>query len=158
MNLKKICWHLPVKTVSEINSSEHWTKKSKRHRQQQFFVRSLFNHEAQEIKLPCKVHLTRLSPCLMDEDNLPTSMKYIKDEIAAQLVPEKVAYYRRKSRLIANKGHADNDSRVTWTYGQEKAKSLAVRIEICFQDDKSSAPELAPSTEDFLIEFQPEIF
>jgi hypothetical protein len=153
--MKKIEWMLPIKTVSEINSSEHWRVKNKRHKQQQFFVRSLFNHEAQEIKLPCNVKLTRLSPCLMDDDNLPTSMKYIKDEIAAQLVPEKVAYYRRKGRLISNKGHADNDSRISWGYGQEKSKRQAVRIEICFEDSPSSTPELAPSNEGSLIEFQP---
>ena len=36
--MKKITWNLRIKTVSEANCTQHWTKKSKRHKLQQFFI------------------------------------------------------------------------------------------------------------------------
>lgn len=126
-----IRWEIPIKTVSESNSSEPWRVKSQRHRQQQFFVRSIFNAEAQEIPLPCIVTLTRVSPRFLDDDdNLPIAFKWIKDEIGACILPDKVYYYKRAGKLIANKGHADSDSRIKWKYAQEKGKKMGIRIEI----------------------------
>lgn len=128
----KITWELPLKTVSESNSSEHWTKSSKRHRIQQFFVRNLFSKEESEVPIPCIVTLTRLSPRMLDaEENLPMAFKWIKDEIGACLFPEKVVVYKNKSGKISkNKGHADSSSLVTWKYSQEKNKKMGIRIEI----------------------------
>lgn len=126
-----ICWILPIKTVSEANSSEHWSKKAKRHKRQQFLVRYMFNKETEKIRLPCTVTLTRLSPRTLDTDNLQTSMKYIRDEISELLIPEKAgAYITRKGTVKRKKGHADNDPRISWCYAQEKWKVLAVKIQI----------------------------
>jgi len=128
-----ISWILPIKTVSEINSSEHWSKKSKRHKIQQFFVRYLFSRESNKIELPCTIRLTRLSPRLLDDDNLPTSMKYVRDEISEILIPEKVGWYKtRTGKLKKLKGRADDDPRILWKYSQEKWPTQAVRIEIIF--------------------------
>lgn len=125
-----IKWELPLKTVSESNTSEHWTMKSKRHKQQQFFIRSLFSHEAQTIPIPCEIKLTRISPRFLDcEENLPMAFKWIKDEIGACLFPKKVVTYQKKGGgYVRNKGHADSDPRVTWKYAQEKGK-MGIRIE-----------------------------
>lgn len=127
-----IRWELPLKTVSESNRSEHWTKSSKRHKQQQFFIRSLFNHEAQEIPMPCVITLTRLSSRMLDaEENLPMAFKWIKDEIGACLFPEKVViYHKGGGKFVKNKGHADSSPLVTWKYSQEKSKIMGIRIEI----------------------------
>ena len=127
-----IRWELPLKTVSESNRSEHWTKSSKRHKQQQFFIRSLFNHEAQEIPMPCVITLTRLSPRMLDaEENLPMAFKWIKDEIGACLFPEKVVvYHKGRGKFVKNKGHADSSPLVQWKYSQEKSKIMGIRIEI----------------------------
>lgn len=118
--------------MSESNCSEHWTKKSKRHSYQQFFVRSLFNREKKPIPLPCLITLTRISQRFLDEeDNLPISFKWIKDEIGACMFPEKVVVYKMKSGAYAkNKGHTDSDSRIKWKYAQEKGTRLGIRIEI----------------------------
>lgn len=136
-----IVWSLPLKTVSEINNvkvkskdgksrSEHWTEKSKRHKQQQFFIRSLFNHEGIEIKLPCTVKLIRISPRLLDDDNLRSAFKWIRDELSECLIPEKVkAYVTKKGKMALIKGRADDDPRITWIYDQEKGKQ-GIRIEI----------------------------
>lgn len=131
MGTEKITWELPLKTISESNRSEHWTKSSKRHRLQQFFIRALFNQETKEIPIPCTVTMTRIGPRFLDcEDNLPMAFKWIKDEIGACLFPEKVVSYKKKSGIYArNKGHADSDERVKWKYSQEKSPRHGIRIE-----------------------------
>ena len=121
---------VPIKTVSEANNQEHWTKKSKRHSQQQFFVRHALKKNNIKINLPCSIKLTRLAPRILDDDNLPVSMKYIRDEIAAYIFPEKVITYKRNGKTYSNKGNADSDPQVTWLYSQEKLWNYSVRIEI----------------------------
>lgn len=132
---KTITWILPIKTVSEINCSQHWTKKHKRHKQQQFFVRCLFRKETNEIKLPCAIKLTRLSPKLLDPDNMPTSMKYVQDEIAEQLTGKGGFYVTKSGKVRSIKGHADGDKRLSWSYDQEKYPMQAVKIEISYDDN-----------------------
>lgn len=129
--LNKVIWELPLRTVSESNKSEHWTISSKRHRQQQWFIRILYGKEGSKIKLPCICTMIRLSSRLLDEeDNLRMAFKWIKDEIGACLLPDKVFSYKKKSGATAtNKGHADSSPLITWKYGQEKSKLIGIRIE-----------------------------
>lgn len=124
--------YLPLKTVSEANSNEHWTIKRKRHRSQQFFVRALFNNQARVVQPPCEITLTRVAARLLDaEENLPMAFKWIKDEIGACLFPEKVVCYINKNgKQTKNKGHADSDPMIKWKYAQEKGKIMGIRIEI----------------------------
>ncbi len=79
---------------------------------------------------------------MLDDDNVPVSMKWIRDEIGAQLFPAKVVKYqgKTKGKLVKNKGHADSDPRVTWKYAQEKGTIQGIRIEI------SAAPVALPDT------------
>jgi len=130
--MNKIVWQLPLRTCDETNAYEHRAVKTRRHRQQQFFIRQLFLHESRPIELPCTVKMVRLSPGTMDEeDNLRMAFKWIKDEIGACLCPSKsVVYVTKKGKTRENKGHADGDKRIKWEYGQEKARTLSVRIEI----------------------------
>lgn len=130
--MKKISWILPIKTVSESNISEHWTKRRKRHRQQQFFVRELFLHEEKEIPIPCTVNLIRLAPRFLDkDDNLRVSFKWIKDEISECIFPEKKrAYIAKNGKIREIKGRLDDNPLITWSYDQEKSRNMAVRIEI----------------------------
>ncbi len=127
-----ICWEIPLKTISESNTKEHWTKSSKRHKGQQFFVRHLFSAEKKKIPMPCEITLTRISTRFLDaEENLPMAFKWIKDEIGACNFPEKVVtYITKKGKSAKNKGHADSDPNVTWKYAQEKGKIHGIRIEI----------------------------
>ena len=130
--METISFTLPIKTVSEINSTEHWRIKHKRHKIQQFFVRRYFVQNKIKVDLPCTITLTRLSPRFLDDDNLPTSMKYFRDQISEEITGKGGYYITRKKLVKAIKGHADNDRRMTWVYAQEKAKTQAVRIEISF--------------------------
>lgn len=136
--MSKIIWEIPLKTVSEANSSEHWTVSSKRHRQQQFFVRALFHGHPKPILPPCKITLTRINSRSLDEDdNLPMAFKWIKDEISECIFPEKRRFYVKKGKACPIKGRADDDYRLKWVYAQEKGKQ-GIRIEIePLQDDLS---------------------
>lgn len=64
--------------------------------------------------------MTRIAPRKLDDDNLPVSMKWIRDEIANMLIPGKAL------------GQADSDHGIKWTYAQEKGKpkEYAVRIDV----------------------------
>lgn len=110
-------WELPIKTVSEANISEHWTKSSKRHNSQAFSIRYWFKNASPKFNLPLAITLTRLSPRKLDSDNLVIAFKWIKDAIADQIFPGLAA------------GRADDSPELTWHYKQENAKSYGIRIE-----------------------------
>jgi hypothetical protein len=120
-----------IKTVSEANCSEHYFAKSKRHRMQQFLIRSLFNQQTEKIILPCCVKMIRISPRFLDKDeNLPMAFKWIKDEISLCLIPNKrVIYFDKKGKIRELKGLLDSDLRIKWEYDQEKGP-FSIRIEI----------------------------
>jgi|SRR3974390_139624 len=128
--MDKIIWDLPIKTCDETNAYENPHMKTRRHKQQQFFIRQLFNREARDVPLPCSITFVRLGPKEMDEeDNLRMSFKWIKDQVGACIFPEKsVVYVTKKGKVRENKGHADSDPRIKWLYRQEKSPRLGIRI------------------------------
>ena len=112
---------IPVKTVSEANISEHWTKRSKRHSMQKMAVTSFLRADSPNIKPPCTIKLTRIAPRQLDRhENLPCSFKYIVDAICEYIHPGKAA------------GRADDDPNIKIEYAQEKGapKTYEIRIEI----------------------------
>jgi hypothetical protein len=141
-----IRWEVPMKTVSESNGgakksvcrngktyykNEHWTDKHKRHKAQQFVITMLFLKENIRINPPCLVTLTRLAPRQLDDDNLRGCLKWVRDEISEQILPEYRNYYinkHGKAQRVA--GRADADPRIEWAYKQEKAPKMGIRIEI----------------------------
>lgn len=134
----KIEFEVAIKTVSEANCSEHWTKKAKRRKQQHFFVRQAFNLSSQNMNLSSQnmnfgftVTLTRLSPRFLDDDNLISAFKGIRDELAECLIPESSkSYLTHKGTFKAIKGRADGDSRIKWCYAQEKRSKQGIRVKI----------------------------
>lgn len=130
INADKIQWYLPIKTVSEANCSEHWTKKAKRHKSQQFFIRQLYAKNKQEITLPCVVTLTRLSPRFLDSDNLQISLKWIRDELSDLLTDNVKFYINKKGRAQRIAGRSDSDPRIKWEYAQEPSKQAGIAIVI----------------------------
>ncbi len=110
---------IEMKTVSESNCSEHWSKKYKRHQSQKSLIRFAFSEFKNEFIFPCHVKLTRISPRELDAmDNLPMSFKWITDSVAEMLTN------------IFVPGRADGDKRITWEYHQIKGKPQAIKIEI----------------------------
>ena len=134
---KSITFEVAIRTVSEANTSEHWSVSSRRHKGQQLFTRLAYHQNVKEMKFPCVITLVRLSPKLLDcEENLPMAFKWIKDELGACIFPDKVvAYLSKKGSVVSNKGHADSDPRIKWEYSQEKAKRQGIRIQITFLDE-----------------------
>lgn len=116
-------WEIPVKTVSEANSSEHWTKKAKRHKLQKRWVRTTYpcDMPPPDPEAIYTICITRLAPrALDDHDNLPTSLKYIADAISEQMYPGLAI------------GQADSAKNLKWAYYQIKRnpKEYAVQVQI----------------------------
>lgn len=115
---KIVDWKLPIKTVSEANSNEHWSKKLQRHKRQKHWIWVFFQDSKPNINLPCIVKMIRCSPRQLDSDNLQMAFKWIRDAISEQIFPGSLA------------GRADNHPSIKWEYEQEKSKLSITKIEI----------------------------
>lgn len=103
---------LPIRTVSAMNAREHWRPKAKRVKQERETTAWMLRGKVCP-SIPCTVTLTRMGPSNgLDDDNLASSNKGIRDEIAKWL------------------GVDDRSPLVMWRNGQERAKDWAVRVEI----------------------------
>lgn len=107
---------LPIRTISESNSFEHWRYKHIRHKRQKQLVHAYL--DGIQVELPCQVTLTRISPRKLDSDNLVTSFKWIRDAVAEIIKPG------------LRVGRADDDIRFTWHYMQEKGNGSEYAIRI----------------------------
>ena len=91
---------IPVRTKSPNGSHGHWSALAKRRK----FERAQARLLCPKVALPCVVRLIRLSAGKLDDDNLRSALKGVRDGCADAL------------------GIADNDPRVSWEYGQEPCK------------------------------------
>jgi len=98
---------LPIATVSEANRRDHWATKARRVKAQRNVTWAL----CPVYPLPCIVTLTRVAPRPLDCDNNVSSMKAVRDGIAARL------------------GVDDRSPLVEWRYAQAKGKPAAVIVE-----------------------------
>ena len=105
---------VPIATVSESNSRDHWRKKAARVAEQRAVVGIVLRPRLAALGTwqSLAVTLTRVSPRSLDDDNLRGALKAARDSVAKEL------------------GIDDRDPIVAWRYGQEKSKSMGVRIEI----------------------------
>jgi hypothetical protein len=107
--------------VSEANTSEHWSKKSARHKMQKMLINAYMNRsgvKGDEI-LPCIITLTRIAPRKLDYDNLVSCFKWFLDALCDNLIPGLKA------------GRADGDIRITKVrYDQRCGKKKEYAIEI----------------------------
>ena len=126
---------IPLRIQSVANLREHWAAKARRVSLERAAVALVMRTTAEtwewrdlmaaEVGGHSVVTLTRIAPRALDDDNLRSALKSVRDEVADQLgLPN------------------DRDHRVRWEYGQErgKPKQYAVRVEI-------RAAELAPREE-----------
>jgi hypothetical protein len=108
---------LPLRTESEANKREHWAKKAKRASEQRRAVAMAWLTKAR-VKFPqgnvpqLVIHLIRVAPRAMDDDNLARSFKAIRDEVAKQL------------------GLDDRDQRLRFVYEQRRGAPREYAIEI----------------------------
>lgn len=100
---------LPIQLVSVANLREHWSSRAKRakaHRNAAITIKP--------IALPAVVTITRIAPRPLDDDNLRSACKALRDGIADRF------------------GIADNHPDLTWRYAQRRGpvKTYAVEITI----------------------------
>ncbi len=128
---------IPVRTVSITNLREHWAARHRRSKAQREAVRVIWTTtlKGQTVRLPCVVVITRIAPGELDSDNLPSSCKSIRDEIAELL------------------GVDDRDPCIAWHYRQERSKSgdYSVRVQIISVEPFSQT--WAPSPSDLRVCF-----
>ncbi len=118
-----IHWKIPVRTVSEANCNQNrWVKKKRRDGQKNWVLIYFLNNK-EKIKLPCKIKLIRHGRKEMDDDNLPVSLKYIRDAIADHIITGLAP------------GRADGDKRLSWEYSQIVGKTYAVEVIIRSQEE-----------------------
>jgi len=132
-NVGAMIINLPIKTVSEANNFDHWTKRHKRHKRQKQAIKFACSNRITPVLLPCHIKLTRIAPRKLDQfENLPMAFKYILDAISELLIPGKSI------------GQADSDKRIlSVTYDQKKCGvgEYAIEIEIShIYPDTNPAP------------------
>ena len=113
-------WSIPMKVVSEQNTHEYWWASMGRHKMQKLLVKNSWNaQKGLKFDLPAHIVLTRLSPRFLDSDNLPSSLKWIRDALADCIIPG------------LRPGRADDQKKgLTFEVKQEKAKEQGVKIQI----------------------------
>lgn len=117
---------VPIQTYSEQNLNEHWSKKAKRHRNQQNIIHiALLPYRSQllnvkHISSKIVIALTRIAPRKMDYDNMIYSFKWIVDQICEIINPGLA------------KGRADDDTRISFKYDQKKGNvgQYAIQLQI----------------------------
>lgn len=104
---------LPLRIVSVANLREHWATKAKRTSEHRLTTWA----ELKRCERPIgqiTVRLVRIAPRPLDDDNLRSAFKAVRDGVADWL------------------GVDDRDPRVSWDYGQERGapKVYAARVEV----------------------------
>lgn len=114
--LTQLEFDAPIKTISEANNRDHWTKKSKRRKSQQQEVDIMLLNALQgrKVALPCVVRLTRIGAKALDSDNLAGSFKAVRDAIARRI------------------GIDDGDPRIKFEYDQSPTgrREYNVKVQI----------------------------
>ncbi len=116
---------LPLKTVSTLNAREHWSKRAARAAEHRAIARMALTGplRAAKMKLPVRVTLTRVAPRALDPgDNLPASMKGLRDGIADAL------------------GVDDRTPLVTWSYDQRRGKPREYGVEVAVEPMEPTEP------------------
>lgn len=103
---------LPIRLWSVANLREHWAKRAKRAREHRALACFMVRSHVATHPLPVTVHLTRIAPKALDDDNLQSAFKAIRDGVAD-------AY-----------GIDDRDPRISFRYAQRKGKPKDYAVEI----------------------------
>lgn len=111
-------WKLNLKTVSEANCSQHWTKVAKRKKMQREIIGWKWLADPPRIRTPCTVKLIRIGSKPLDVgDNLPMAFKAVRDVIADYLLPGRAP------------GFADASPLITWEYDQKKGSPQGIIVQ-----------------------------
>lgn len=106
-------FEIPITTISESNRRGHWRKHAGRHKSQREAARLFANPRCLGMKdaaFMWRVTLVRLSPRLLDDDNLRGALKHVRDGIADAI--------------------GIDDRKGEWRYRQTKRKQPGVMVHI----------------------------
>jgi hypothetical protein len=105
-------FEVPIRVASTANLREHWAAKAKRVDAQKRATSTLFPRL--KLRTLLVVRLVRVAPRELDDDNLRSALKSVRDGVALRL------------------GIDDRSPLVVWDYAQEKGKpgQHAVRITV----------------------------
>ncbi len=117
--IDEIIIKVPVRILSEGNIRDHWSRKHKRNKELKRVIKYYLNL-SKKPRLPCKIILTRVSPRLLDIDNLWSSLKYPIDIVCDWLIPG------------LKPGQADSDKRIEIVCSQKKCKMGDYAPEVVF--------------------------
>jgi hypothetical protein len=126
--IKSIDFMVPLRTVSELNTREHWTTTYRRRQDEEQVVAVAMqnNLRGRQVEMPCVVKLTRIAPRRLDShDNLRSAFKATADFISRKL------------------GVNDGDGSITWEYDQVagQPKQYAIKVSISSRADTSQDPK-----------------
>jgi hypothetical protein len=114
-----LAFELPIDTLSELNTHEHWTLKARRVKRQRREAHKICLISGKGFKLSetskIEITLTRLAPRTLDSDNLVGALKAVRDGVADWL------------------GIDDGSDRIIWNYNQEylpRTRSILLTITI----------------------------
>jgi hypothetical protein len=114
---------VPLRTLNELNDHTHWRKRHKRSCEQRLTVCAYLNQLGQDFRrdLVTYVDFVRVAPGqgLDPGDNLNSSMKYVRDQIAA---------YLAGNNTPEGKGDDGPKCGVRWSYQQRRATQWGVEI------------------------------
>ena len=98
-----VCVTLPLRIISEANQRGHWSKSASRKALHRNTARCILQSHARPHKDgPITITLTRIAPRVLDDDNLASGFKAVRDGVADWL------------------GIDDGSKRLTWVYAQRK--------------------------------------
>ena len=103
---------VPIRTISALNAREHPMQRARRVKRERWNTAAVL-HGHPKPELPCVVTMTRVGPSNgLDSDNLVSSCKGVRDQIAAWL------------------GIDDKSPLVWWMCEQRRGKEWAVEVSI----------------------------
>ena len=110
--------YLPIVLVSEANARGHWSTKSPRVQNQRLAARLAVADllRRAQPQMPVVVTLTRIAPRKLDDDNLRSAFKAVRDGVADAL------------------GVNDGGKQVTWAYRDERRATRERAIEIVLEE------------------------
>jgi hypothetical protein len=129
--LERMTVEWPMVLPSVANMREHWATKAKRVKAQRMATATVLAANGASWKLRhlrpkerLAVRLTRIAPRELDDDNLVSAMKAVRDSVAA--------YF----------GLDDRSVRIRFEYAQAKGKPASVRIDLAIESGIRTLVEL----------------
>lgn len=126
---------IPVKTQTESNSYGMPFARANRAKNQRLATWAVMNSDRLRLMdlrgwPSWSITLTRLSPGTLDkEDNLPSAMKHVRDEIAKELrVGRFVTFKKGPKKGKTEFREEDSDPRFRWHYSQRRTQDYGVEV------------------------------